>query len=147
MPQHVTTNSALLAPFEYPANDTNPTLARLKGDIARARLACEVVRYVTDQEASLLGPTRGSPDQATARQIAMYLSHVGFGMSLQRTAAAFGRDRSTIAHACHKMEDARDRDSIDLLLEQLEQALSALPPPDATIITKLEAGLQWDQAA
>jgi Bacterial dnaA protein helix-turn-helix len=147
MPHYIPAKPDRLAQFEEPSNDINPTLARLKGDIARARLACEVVRYVTDQEASLLGPTRGSPEQATARQMAMYLTHVGFGMSLQRTAGAFGRDRSTIAHACHKMEDARDIDSIDLLLEQLEQALGALPPPNGSIISKLEAGLQWDQAA
>lgn len=55
-----------------------------------------------------------------ARQVAMYLSHVGLGMSLARIAAALGRDRSTVAHGCHKIEDFRDDPEVDEWLEDLE---------------------------
>jgi hypothetical protein len=134
-------------PEAGPAAVDSPALQRLRTDIASARLASEIVRYVTAQDGSLLGPTRGSPAQATARQLAMYLTHVGFGMSLQRTAAAFGRDRSTIAHACHKIEDTRDSDTLDLLLEKLETCLAGLPAPDPETITRLESVWSMDLAA
>jgi hypothetical protein len=34
--------------------------------------------------------------------------HVGGGLFFGRVAEAFGRDRSTIAYACHMIEDRRD---------------------------------------
>jgi chromosomal replication initiation ATPase DnaA len=77
----------------------------------------------------LLGPQRGSASVAFARQVAMYLTHVGFGLSLQRVGIAFARDRSTIAHACHAMEDRRDDAAFDDLLDQLEAAIRAVPTP------------------
>ena len=58
-----------------------------------------------------------------ARQVAMYLSHVGLGMSLARVASALDRDRSTVAHGCHKIEDLRDDPGVDEWLDQLEQTL------------------------
>jgi hypothetical protein len=130
-----------------PSADNSPALIRLRADMANARLASEIVRYATGQDASLLGPTRGTPAQATARQLAMYLTHVGFGMSLQRTAAAFGRDRSTIAHACHKIEDTRENDRLDLLLDALETCISRMPVPDPTVTDQLEATWALDLAA
>lgn len=106
-----------------------PPLARLRDDHARARFACEAVCYALGWTEDLIGPTRGAPDAALARQIAMYLTHVGFGMSLSRVAAAFGRDRSTVAHACHLIEDRRDDRHLDELLAALETAVRGAPEP------------------
>lgn len=100
---------------------------KLLSDIAKARLSCEITAYALAIDEELLGPTRGAPDAALARQLAMYLCHVGFGMSLQRVASAFGRDRSTIAYACHLIEDKRDDAKFDNFTQALENALTAVP--------------------
>lgn len=70
-----------------------------------------------------LGPKR-RPFRAAAfaRQIAMYLAHVGFGLSMAEVGRAFGRDRTTVVHACHLIEDRRDERRFDDLLDHLEQA-------------------------
>lgn len=65
--------------------------------------------------------TRGCAKAARARQVAMYLAHVGLQFSLSALARYFGRDRTTIAHACRVIEDARDERSFDALLDALEQ--------------------------
>jgi hypothetical protein len=60
---------------------------------------------------------------ARARQIAIYLAHVGFGLNYTHLGDAFGRDRTTIRHACFRIEDARDEISFDRALDFLEGAL------------------------
>jgi chromosomal replication initiation ATPase DnaA len=60
---------------------------------------------------------------ARARQIAIYLAHVGFGLNYTHLGEAFGRDRTTIRHACFRIEDARDEIRFDRALEFLENAL------------------------
>lgn len=78
--------------------------------------------------AELLAQGRGSLEIARGRQVAMYLAHVGFGMSLARVAAAFGRDRSTVAHACHLVEDLRDNDEFDAWMARLESGIEVVAP-------------------
>lgn len=65
-------------------------------------------------------PTRSKAHIAFARQTAMYLAHVVCGYSLTDVALAFERDRTTVSHACHLIEDRRDDDDFDQLLERLE---------------------------
>ena len=60
---------------------------------------------------------------ARARQIAIYLAHVGFGLNYTHLGEAFGRDRTTIRHACFRIEDSRDDFSLDRALSILEGAL------------------------
>src|SRR5438045_96991 len=50
---------------------------------------------------------------AFARHIAMYLMHVVYSLTLAEVATYFGRDRSTAAHACHRVEDLRDNPGFD----------------------------------
>ncbi|MFT3725388.1 MAG: helix-turn-helix domain-containing protein [Hyphomonadaceae bacterium] len=64
---------------------------------------------------------------AFARQVAMYVAYVGFGMSLARVAAAFGRDKSTIAYACRVIEDRRDEPAFDRWMEALEASAAGAP--------------------
>lgn len=66
--------------------------------------------------------TRRSATIAFARQIAMYLAHVVYGMSLTESGRLFGRDRTTAAHACCIVEDRRDDPFFDHLVYQLECA-------------------------
>lgn len=101
-----------------------------KADRARAQLALQTVAYAFDVPATQIDtPTRGVARAALARQVAIYLTHVAFEMSLSRTAAAFGRDRSTAAHACHRIEDRRDDAIFDAKLDDLEACLRAAPAP------------------
>lgn len=68
-----------------------------------------------------------SPREVLARQVAMYIASVGFGMSYARVAAALGRDRSTIQHACRIIEDRRDDPGFDRWIEALEVTASRAP--------------------
>lgn len=68
----------------------------------------------------IIATTRGSPRAALARQIAMYLVHVGFALSFGTVGRAFGRDRTTVAHACRLVEDGRDDINFDHRLAMLE---------------------------
>jgi chromosomal replication initiation ATPase DnaA len=70
--------------------------------------------------------TRGRANVALARQVAMYLAHVGCGMSLTETGRLFGRDRTTVAHACGVIEDRRDDPLFDRVLDLLEWAVPLL---------------------
>ena len=72
---------------------------------------------------ALRGPRRGPAKVALARQIAMYLAHVVLEERLWVVAAHFGRDRSTVAHACARIEDERDDPVLDRRLCGLEAAL------------------------
>ncbi len=74
---------------------------------------------------AIFGRTRGSAQNALARQVAMYLSHVALGATLTETARRFGRDRTTVAHACRQIEDRRDDPGFDALLTALETAIAA----------------------
>jgi chromosomal replication initiation ATPase DnaA len=64
-----------------------------------------------------------TPRVARARQIAIYLAHVGFGLNYTHLGEAFGRDRTTIRHACFRIEDERDQIRFDRALDFLESAL------------------------
>lgn len=68
----------------------------------------------------------GGRGAAFARHIAMYLAHVGFGLSMAKIGRAFGRDRTTVVHACHVIEDRRDEARFDAMIDYLEQSAAAL---------------------
>ncbi len=70
--------------------------------------------------------TRGVRDIAEARQVAMYLAHVCCRMSLTEVGTMFGRDRTTVAHACLKVECRRDEPNFDRALDVLGWALPTL---------------------
>jgi Bacterial dnaA protein helix-turn-helix len=69
---------------------------------------------------ALFAPTRGGPRTAFARQVAMYLAHTGFELSFETISRVFDRDRTTVSHACHVVEDGRDDIWLDCRLEALE---------------------------
>lgn len=103
-------------------------------DEAAARLAAGVAAFalnVSDEE--LLAETRGSAEVAFARQVAAYLCHTAFEMSLSRVANAFARDRSTVAHACHLIEDRRDEAQFDHWIASLEAMLRDAPAPGRAV--------------
>lgn len=75
---------------------------------------------------AIVSTGRGSPPAAFARQVAMYLAHVGFALSFERIGRQFGRDRTTVSHACRVIEDRRDDDAFDRLMSGLEASCRAV---------------------
>ena len=73
----------------------------------------------------LQAPTRCRANVAKARQVAMYLAHVGLGLSYTDAGRLFGRDRTTVAHACRLVEERREDPRFDASLDYLEQTLRA----------------------
>jgi Bacterial dnaA protein helix-turn-helix len=103
---------------------------RRSADEALAGLSMGLTSFAMDVPVpDIAAATRGSAQSALARQVAMYLCHVAGGLSLSRVAEVFGRDRSTIAYACHAIEDRRDDAAFDAWIACLEQAMRAAPPP------------------
>ncbi len=99
---------------------------------AKVRWVREAVAMAYRIDKRLLGhPTRGRSRVAFARQVAMYLAHVAFGLTLTTVGRAFGRDRTTVAHACALVEDARDNPEFDRTLELLEAIAKRLASLDA----------------
>ncbi len=78
--------------------------------------------------AAILDPDR-SAETVLARALAMYLSHIGFGMSYGRVSQVFGRDRSTVADACRQIEERREDPRFDRWLEALERSITSAPAP------------------
>ncbi len=72
--------------------------------------------------AELRGASRGEAQIAFARQVAMYVAHVWFALSLTEVGRRFDRDRTTVAHACRVVEDRRDDPSVDRVVSAIESA-------------------------
>lgn len=71
-------------------------------------------------------PTRGEASVARARQVAMYLAHVGYGLTLTEVGTLFGRDRTTVAHACRVVEEHREDTTFDRAMDLLEGVARSL---------------------
>ena len=88
-------------------------------DVIKAAVAAAF----TVPSGELRAPTRRRAPVALARQSAMYLAHVAFGLRFTEVGRAFGRDRTTAAHACRRIEDRRGDVRLDAALAELEHAL------------------------
>lgn len=95
---------------------------RARHDAERARLAAAMASSALGTSLDeVLNGNRGMKVIFT-RQVALYVSTAGFGMSYGRAAAAFGCDPSTVAHACRVIEERREEPGFDRWLYTLEQA-------------------------
>lgn len=74
----------------------------------------------TDQ---LFQASRGAARVVRARQISMYLLHTTLSIPYQDLGELFGRDRTTIAHACSVVEDLRDTPAFDDKITELESVV------------------------
>ncbi len=98
-----------------------------RAEQARVNLAQTAVAQAFNVAlAEMRAPTRRKAPIAFARQTAMYLSHVALGVSLTRTGACFGRDRTTASHACRIIEERRDDPRFDMQLCRLEEGLAQI---------------------
>jgi hypothetical protein len=123
-------------PSRYPLLQARPLWRKRPGRPPKvsdktAQRLCDLAAVATAAAfavpiAELGAATRRASDVALARQSAMYLAHVAFGLTFSEIGRAFGRDRTTAAHACRIVEDRRDDPSIDSVLGALEGTCNAL---------------------
>lgn len=122
--------SANEQPSVFQSVDNRRTRRRLCGDPVRS------VRFRTFIEQTVISalgmanrPTalegiadaaRGGASLVFARQVALYLAHVGCGLTYTEAAQLYGRHRTTAAHACAVVEDSRDDPVLDRTIELLE---------------------------
>lgn len=69
--------------------------------------------------------SRASASVARVRQIGMYVCHVVLGLTMLEVANGFVRDRSTVVHACHLIEDMRDDREFDAIVSTIERIAQA----------------------
>ena len=69
----------------------------------------------------LRSPLRCRREVARVRQIGMYVAHTVFGLAMRDVAAGFARDRTTVMHACHQVEDLRDDTEFDAIVSTFER--------------------------
>ncbi|MDE2184171.1 MAG: chromosomal replication initiator DnaA [Alphaproteobacteria bacterium] len=90
----------------------------------RALRAQGVVAQATGvPQNQLCAPARGGTKAAFARQMAMYLCHAVYRMTLHQVACAFGRDPTTVARAIRIVERQRADPDLDRTLRWLEAML------------------------
>ena len=68
---------------------------------------------------------RSSTSVARVRQIAMYVTHTVLRVSMRQVGLGFGRDRTTVLHACHVIEDMRDDVEFDRHVAMVERVALA----------------------
>ena len=109
-------------PLFFPAGDPGVKIADRLCDLVAVTVAAAFAVPLAELRAT----TRRPRTVAFARQSAMYLSHVVFGLTLTDVGRAFGRDRTTAAYACELVENRRDDPNLDAVLEALEHACGLL---------------------
>ena len=115
-------NASTLNPDSAVVADASVELAERLCDL----IAITVAAAFAVPLAELRARTRRPPTVAFARQSAMYLAHIVFGLTLTDIGRAFGRDRTTAAYACELVENRRDDPVLDAVIEALEHACGSL---------------------
>lgn len=96
---------------------------RLRADPEVFRLVQRVAVVRGVSRSALLGRSRGRDRDAAARQLAMYLAHILLGRSQDDVAFLFARDRTTVAHACQRLEDERGSRRLEAEIARIEAHL------------------------
>lgn len=74
---------------------------------------------------AIRSPRRQSLAVARVRQIGMYIANVVLGINMTTIGQGFGRNKSTVIHACHLIEDMRDDEEFDQIIARLEAIVHA----------------------
>jgi hypothetical protein len=108
-----------------------PVMPRRFPSSVPLRTVCRAVSQITAEMLFLLGDRvierrdRRRPS-CHVRQIAMYVCHVALQMTQAEIGTAFGRDRTTVGHACHVVEDRRDDAAFDEFVSAIERMATAV---------------------
>lgn len=73
----------------------------------------------------LRGAGRSTLPVSRVRQIAMYVAHVVLRLTMGDVGRGFGRDRTTVVHACQTIEDLRDDPEFDRVVSMFERVAFA----------------------
>ena len=97
-------------------------------------IACRIVRQLVLEMTALASDRplwRRDSRRSTChvRQIAMYVCHVVLSLSLSDIGTAFGRDRTTVGHACNVVEDRRDDAGFDAFVSAIERVVLSVFGP------------------
>jgi len=92
------------------------------GDARASVLVRIVARSFGVTPCEMFHHSRSRAPIAATRQLAMYMMHVVLGRNLTEVGKFFGRDRTTVSHACIRIEDMRDDLEFDERINQLEHA-------------------------
>lgn len=114
-------------PADLPAYLTYPS-------ILPVRTVCRMVGQITAEMLALLSDRitvrRDRRRMAChVRQIAMYVCHVALQIPFADIGPAFGRDRTTVGHACHVVEDRRDDAAFDEFVTAIERMVTTVFAP------------------
>lgn len=95
------------------------------------RNVCRIVRQMVGELVQLFGDRvmlRRDRRRLSChvRQIAMYVCHVALRISMSDIGEAFGRDRTTVGHACHVVEDRRDDPAFDDFVSAVERIVTVV---------------------
>lgn len=90
-----------------------------------ARRVLETVAKARGLRIGALCGSGRSAEVALGRHIAMYLMHVELGRKYAEVGRMFGRDRTTVSHACALVEDLREDARFDTEIEALEAQIRA----------------------
>lgn len=107
------------------ATASRPPLSTLR-ETRPERVICQSVRLMTAEFIFMSGDRIGMRRERRRlachiRQIAMYVCHVALQMRMTTIGEGFGRDRSTVAHACAVVEDRRDDRDFDEFVGAMER--------------------------
>jgi hypothetical protein len=99
--------------------------------LSRERALCRVVRNITAELVLLTGErilVRRERRRTAChiRQIAMYVCHVSLSLPMSEIGIAFGRDRTTVSHACARVEDRRDDRAFDEFVGTVERIVLSI---------------------
>jgi chromosomal replication initiation ATPase DnaA len=119
-------------PLAGQPDDTRYAVERLRrADPAALATISLVAEWCGVALADLLRTSRSQAPIAAARQLAMYLVNVKLGRTMTEIGLLFGRDRTTVSHACRVIEDRRegafDRDieALEAVIDQLDAEVEA----------------------
>jgi len=98
------------------------------GDIRASVLVRIVSRSSGVTPCEMFHHSRSRAPIAATRQLAMYMMHVILGRNLTDVGRFFGRDRTTVSHACIRIEDMRDDLEFDERINHLEQVFEKAAP-------------------
>ena len=122
-------NAARIHREETPAQMRLRKRARTPRDEERIFEACDCIidlaaAFFNVPGRELRQPGRSAVDVTRVRQIAMYLAHVMLALPMGDVGKAFGKERTTVVHACHLVEELRDDGELDAVVCRLERVVA-----------------------
>lgn len=116
------------ASFQGLPTEPSVSIAKLRDE--RTIETCEclidvVAALFSVSSKELRQPGRSSACINRVRQVAMYVAHVVLRLTMIEVGQGFGRDRTTVLHACRIVEDMRDDKDFDEVVSVVERVAGA----------------------